>query len=35
MERLDNSKLTPLQRHIVDEIASEQKVAIVGGSRYR
>lgn len=31
MERLDNSKLTPLQRHIVDEIASEQKVAIVGG----
>lgn len=31
MERLDNSKLTPLQKHIVDEIANERKVAIVGG----
>lgn len=31
MERLDNSKLTPLQKHIVDEIANENEIAIVGG----
>ena len=31
MERLDNSKLTPLQKHIVEEIANGHKVAIVGG----
>ena len=31
MERLDNSKLSPLQKHIVDKIATDKSVAIVGG----
>lgn len=31
MERLDNSKLSPLQKHIVDKMAADKSVAIVGG----
>lgn len=31
MERLDNSKLSPLQKHIVDKMATDKSVAIVGG----
>lgn len=31
MERLDNSKLSPLQKHIVDEMSSEKNVAVIGG----
>ena len=31
MERLDNSKLSPLQKHIVDKMATDKNVAIVGG----
>lgn len=31
MERLDNSKLSPVQKHIVNRISKEQKLAIVGG----
>lgn len=31
MERLDNSKLSPIQNHIVNMISREQKIAIVGG----
>lgn len=31
MERLDNSKLSPLQKHIVDEISSDKNVAVIGG----
>lgn len=31
MERLDNSKLSPVQKHIVNRISKEKKLAIVGG----
>ena len=31
MERLDNSKLSPLQRHIVNEMSKTKSLAIVGG----
>ena len=31
MERLDNSKLSPLQRHIVDKMAMSKRLAVVGG----
>ena len=31
MERLDNSKLSPVQKHIVNMISKEKKLAIVGG----
>ena len=31
MERLDNSKLSPVQKHIVNMISKENKLAIVGG----
>lgn len=31
MERLDNSKLSPLQKHILDVISNDKIVAIVGG----
>ena len=31
MERLDNSKLSPLQRHIVDKMATSKRLAVVGG----
>lgn len=31
MERLDNSKLSPIQKHIVNMISKEKKLAIVGG----
>ena len=31
MERLDNSKLSPVQRHIVNMISKENRLAIVGG----
>ena len=31
MERLDNSKLSPIQKHIVNRISKEKKLAIVGG----
>lgn len=31
MERLDNSKLSPLQKHIVDEMSSDKNVAVIGG----
>ena len=31
MERLDNSKLSPLQRHIVDKMAMAKRLAVVGG----
>lgn len=31
MERLDNSKLSPLQKHIVDEMSMAKSLAVVGG----
>lgn len=31
MERLDNSKLSPIQKHIVNRISKEKRLAIVGG----
>ena len=31
MERLDNSKLSPLQKHIVDEMSFAKSLAVVGG----